>query len=85
MIVQKSLRVPIHYDTTKTKIGILDSLTARITYTIKLISELITEDTEIDRKTIRKLVKNSDIVAKTGLASGFVQQCIDKYIWARKP
>jgi len=84
MIVQKSLKVPIHYDTTKTKICILDRLTARITYTIQLISELITEDTEIDRKTIRKLVKDSDIVAKTGLSSGFVQQCIDKFIWTRK-
>lgn len=84
MIVQKSLKVPIHYDTTKTKIRILDRLTARITYTIQLISELITEDTEINRKTIRKLVKDSDIVAKTGLSSGFVQQCIDKFIWAWK-
>src|SRR5659263_148951 len=84
MIVRKSLKVPIHYDTTKTKIRILDRLTARITYTIQLISELITEDTEINRKTIRKLVKDSDIVAKTGLSSGFVQQCIDKFIWAWK-
>jgi len=84
MIVQKSLKVPVHYDTTKIKIGILDRLTARIAYTIRLISEVITEDTKIDRKTIRKLVKDSDIVAKTGLSSGFVQQCIDKFIWTHK-
>jgi hypothetical protein len=42
------------------------------------ISELITEETEIDRKTIRELVQNSDIVEKTGLSSRFIDQCIDK-------
>jgi putative transposase len=52
----------VHYDTTNSKVSILDNLTARITYSIKLISELITEETEIDRKTIRKLVKESDIL-----------------------
>jgi len=84
MIIQKSLKVPIHYDTTKTKLDILDKLTARIAFGIRLISELITEETKIDRKTIRGLVKDSDIVTKTGLSAGFVQQCIDKYIWTRK-
>jgi len=81
MIVQKSLKIPIHYDITKTKQSILDKLTARITHGIRLISELITEDTKIDRKTIRKLVKDSDIVSKTGLSAGFIDQCIDKVIW----
>jgi len=84
MQVRKTVKVPIHYDTTKTKVGILDSLTARITYTIKLISELITEDTKLDRTTIRKLVKDSNIIELTGLSYGFRDQCIDKYIWARK-
>jgi putative transposase len=74
----------VHYDTTDSKISILDNLTARITYGIMLISELITESTEIDRKTIRKLVKESDIVQKTGLSSGFIDQCIDKVIWTWK-
>ena len=81
MIVQKSLKIPIHYDITKTKQSILDKLTARITYGIRLISSLIMEDTKIDRKTIRKLVKDSDIVSKTGLSAGFIDQCIDKVIW----
>jgi transposase len=84
MQVRKTVKVPIHYDTTKTKIGILDSLTARITYTIKLISELITEYTKLDRTTIRRLVKDSNIIELTGLSYGFRDQCIDKYIWARK-
>ena len=81
MIVQKSLKIPIHYDITKTKQSILDKLTARITYGIRLISSLIMEDTKIDRKTIRKLVKDSDIGSKTGLSAGFIDQCIDKVIW----
>lgn len=84
MIFQKTIRVPIHYDTTKTKIGILDRLTARITYHIRLISELVTEDTKLDRTTLRKLVKDSGIIELTGLSYGFRDQCIDKYIWARK-
>lgn len=82
MIVQKSLKIPVHYDTTNTKIGILDRLTARITYCIILISGLITEGMEIDRKTIRKIVKENDIASKTGLSAGFIDQCIDKVIWS---
>jgi transposase len=84
MIFQKSLKIPIHYDTTNTKIGILDRLTARITYCIMLISGLITDETEIDRKTIRKIVKDNDIASKTGLSAGFIDQCIDKVVWSWK-
>ncbi len=84
MIVQKSLKIPVHYDITKTKQSILDKLTARITYGIGLISGLITEETKIDRKSLRKLVKNSEIVTKTGLSAGFIDQCIDKVIWSLK-
>lgn len=84
MIFQKSLKIPIHYDTTNTKIGILDRLSARITYCIMLISELITEETKIDRPTIRKLVKDNEIATKTGLSAGFIDQCIDKVIWTWK-
>jgi putative transposase len=85
MQVQKSLKIPVHYDTTKSKISILDNLTARITYCIMRISELITDETKIDRPTIRKLVKennNNNIALKTGLSAGFIDQCIDKVIWA---
>ncbi len=83
MYIQKSLKIPVHYDATRTKKSILDNLTARLTYCIRLISELITEDTRIDRKTIRDLVRNSDIADKTVLSTGFIDQCIDKVMWAR--
>jgi putative transposase len=84
MQIQKSLKVPIHYNTTKIKLDKLNKLTARITYCIRLISGLITEETTItiDRPIIRKLVKDNEIAAKTGLSAGFIDQCIDKVIWA---
>jgi transposase len=84
MIVQKSLKIPVHYDATKTKQNILDRLTARITCCIRLISELITEETKIDRPTIRSIVKTNSIASKTGLSAGFVDQSIDKVIWSWK-
>ncbi len=84
MLVTKSVRIPVHYDTTGNKTSILDNLTARITYCIRLISELVNRDTVTDRATIRKLVKGSDIIERTGLSSGFIDQCIDKVIWTWK-
>ena len=41
MLVQKTVKVPIHYATTKNKLHVLDRLTARLTYTVKLWSEVI--------------------------------------------
>ena len=80
----KTLRIPVHFDTTKSKISILDNLTARLTYCIRLISSLMDETTSLDRTTLNKLVEQSDIVEKTGLSTGFIQQCIDKAIWSWK-
>lgn len=84
MQYQKTIRIPIHYGTTKEKMDKLNNLTARITYAIRLISELITEGVKLDRKTLREFVKNSDVVAKTKLSAGFIDQCIDKVLWSWK-
>jgi transposase len=84
MKVLKSLKIPVHYDTTKKKQDILDNLTARITYGIRLISDFIEEDIKLDRTIVRELVKNSDIAKTTGLSYGFRDQCIDKVIWSWK-
>ena len=84
MQVRKTIKIPIHYDTTNTKVGILDRLTSRITYCIRLVSGLIDENTKLDRTTIRKLVKDSNIIELTGLSYGFRDQCIDKAIWVWK-
>ena len=96
MEVKKTIRIPVHYDTTKTKIDILDNLTARLTYCMRLISKVVEDlvkdneknDNDIDNlddilklKVIDEIVKNTDIIDKTGLSSGFIQQCINKVIW----
>ena len=81
---QKTVIIPVHYGITKHKLDMLNRLTARITYAIQLISALITEDTKLDRKTVRALVAHSDIADKTELSAGFIQQCVDKVIWSWK-
>ena len=82
MIVRKTLRVPVHHSITQSKLDRLESLTARTTFGIALISSLISEDTDLDRRTVRKLAKDNDIASRTGLSSGFVDQCVDKAIWS---
>ncbi len=82
MQIRKSLKIPVHYDTTNVKIGILDRLTSRITYGIRQISDLIDDTTKLDRTTLRALVKDSDIEQTTGLSYGFRDQCIDKVLWS---
>ena len=82
MLIKKTIKIPIHYSTTKLKQSILDNTTAKITYCICLISELIDDDTELTRKNIRRLVKKNKIAEKTKLSAGFVDQCIDKAIWS---
>ncbi len=84
MQVRKTLKIPVHYATTRFKQSILENTTARITYCIKCISSLINEDTELTRKNIRRLVKENNIAKRTGLPYGFVDQCIDKAIWSWK-
>ena len=93
--VKKTIRIPVHYDATKVKIDILNNLTARITYGIRLISEVVydlVKDVEgtdeelqfLKLNVIEEIVYNTDIVEKTGLSSGFIQQCINKVIFSYK-
>lgn len=100
--IKKTIRIPVHYDVTKNKMDILNRLTARITYGIKLISEVVydivkdvehskvlSEGTDEELKflklnVIEEIVYNTDIVEKTGLSSGYIQQCINKVIFSYK-
>lgn len=82
MIVTKSLKIPVHYAVTKAKLDKLDKLTARITFGLRLTSSFISNETELDRKTIRKIAKANEIANKTGLSAGFVDQIVDKVIWS---
>ena len=82
MILRKCLKVPVHYNTTKSKIYILDRLTARITYGICLISSSVTIDTKLDRPTLRQIAIDCNVASVTGLSAGFVDQCVDKVLWS---
>lgn len=84
MEVRKCVRIPVHYGTTQSKLDKLDRLTARLIYCISLINSLITRDTKLNRPMLRKLVKDSDVVGKSRLSAGFVDQCIDKVLWSWK-
>lgn len=96
--VKKSIRIPVHYDVTKNKMDILVRLTERVTYGIRLIGELVSgvyadtfkngDDDDINSilklNVIEEIVNNSNIIEKTGLNSGFIQQCINKVIFSYK-
>ncbi len=51
MIIKKTVKIPVHFETTKTKINILDNLTARITFHI--------DEKALDKKeqSFKKLLK----------------------------
>lgn len=96
--IKKTVRIPIHYDATKNKMDILNRLSSRITYGIRLIGELVSDiyaetfisgdDNDINSilklSVIEEIVKNSNIIEKTGLNSNFIQQCINKVIFSFK-
>jgi len=84
MIVRKAIRIPVHYATTQSKLNILDKLTARITYGIRVISGHVDKDAGLDRTSIRKAARSSGVAEITGLSSGFIQQCEDKVLWSWK-
>ena len=84
MQITKTLKIPVHFATTKLKQSILDNTTARMTFCIQSISILITDETELTRKNIRLLTRKNKVAEKTKLSAGFVDQCIDKSIWSWK-
>ncbi len=78
----KTLRIPIHYLTTRRKLQILDRLTARITYGVNLFSTIISKKKIYTRK---QLGKFTPIVAReTSLSSAYLQQCEDRALWMWK-
>jgi transposase len=83
-MIRKTIKIPVHFATTKLKQSILDNTTERITFCIQSISSLITDDTELTRKNIRLLARKNKVAETTKLSAGFVAQCIDKTIWSWK-
>jgi IS605 OrfB family transposase len=81
MFIQKTVKVPVHYDTTKSKLQALDKLTARLTYAVLLWSELIDQRNIRTRKELQNLKHQRLVQNVTGLSARFVQQCGNKALW----
>jgi len=80
----KTVKIPIHYDTTDKKLSYLDNLTARQTYAVQLFCEKLNEEGIVPkyRSEVREF---SDYVREeTGLSAGFIQQAEDKVLWMYK-
>lgn len=77
----RTLKIPIHYLTTKRKLSILDRLTARLTNAVRLFCEEVGKTGEIprSRKDIREF--SGYVAEKTGLSSAFIQQAEDMALW----
>jgi len=77
----RTLKIPVHYLTTKYKLGVLDNLTARLTYAVRLFCEEAKRAGCVPR-TRRDIRQFSSYVAdKTRLSTGFIQQAEDKALW----
>lgn len=86
MEVTKTVRVPVHYALTKRKLGMLDRLTARLTYCVWLFSQLI-DERRIAVDACRhgnEIFEEKDTVRirdRTRLSSAFIQQCQSQALW----
>ena len=82
MIYQRTIKIPIHYLTTKKKLSYLDNLTAKLTYAVRLWSKIIDEH---DLKSLSDCsLYEKQIQQKTKLSLAFVQQARDKALWMYK-
>ena len=84
MLVQKTVKIPIHYATTEGKLHVLDRLTARLTHAVKLWSGLIEQHGISMRRELQRLDYQRFVKEKTGLSAGFVQQCGNQALWMWK-
>ena len=84
MLVQKTVKVPIHYATTKNKLHVLDRLTARLTHAVKLWSEVIERYGIKTRRELQQLEHQHFVQERTRLSAGFVQQCGNQALWMWK-
>ncbi|MFP4609287.1 MAG: hypothetical protein ACLFNY_06895, partial [Candidatus Aenigmatarchaeota archaeon] len=84
MKVRKTVKVPIHFRTTKKKMSYLDNLTARLTYAAHLLCEKINEEGFIPSNTYDVRRYSEYLEKETGLSTGFIQQVEDKVLWMYK-
>jgi putative transposase len=79
---KRTIKIPIHYNLTKSKLSKLDKLTARLSYGVQLFLETIKKEELYTRTTLTPF--ENQVRNKTKLSSAFVQQCKDKAIWMYK-
>ena len=81
MQVVKTVKIPVHYATTKRKLDILNRLTARLTYGVHLWLQIIEANGIRARTGLRKREFEQEVRRRTGLSTGFVQCCADTALW----
>jgi putative transposase len=81
MQVIKTVKIPVHYLTTKRKLNILDRLTARLTYGVALWSRPVETHNIRTRSNLRNRFFEAEIKKQTELSAGFVQCCGDIALW----
>ncbi len=84
MQVVKTVKIPIHYATTKRKLDILNRLTARLTHGVYLWSRIIEANGIRTRSGLRKREFEQEVRGRTGLNAAFVQCCADTALWMWK-
>src|SRR3990167_3496128 len=78
----RTIRIPVHYNITKSKLNKLNKITSRLTYAVKLFSDKIKETNKLSRKELSEY--ENEIQKTTGLNSAYVQQAKDKAVWMWK-
>ena len=78
----RTIRIPVHYSITKSKLNKLNKITSRLTYAVKLFSDKIKETNKLSRKELSEYEK--EIQKTTKLNSAYVQQAKDKAVWMWK-
>lgn len=84
MRVVKTVKIPVHYATTKRKLDILNKLTARLTYGVYLWSRIIGANDIHTRNGLRKRKFEQEVRKQTGPSAGFIQCCADTALWMWK-
>ncbi|MDI6884308.1 MAG: transposase [Hadesarchaea archaeon] len=84
MQVVKTVKIPVHYATTKRKLDILNRLTARLTYGVRIWSQIIETNSIHTRSGLRRREFEQEVQKQTGLSAGFVQCCADTALWMWK-
>lgn len=72
MRVIKTVKIPVHYATTRRKLDVLNRLTARLTYGVRLWSHLIETNDIRTRNGLRQRKFEQEVRDRTGLSAGFV-------------